>query len=73
MHLWERECSIQRRYQKVVELAPSMTKDRSIVAPVIEAAVRIAKKVRRLRKRLVCVDVNAGRSTMLHLERLSSF
>ncbi|SMR54365.1 unnamed protein product [Zymoseptoria tritici ST99CH_1E4] len=45
MHLWERECSIQRRYQKVVELAPSMTKDRSIVAPVIAAAVRIAKKV----------------------------
>lgn len=45
MHLWERECSIQRRYQKVVELAPSTVKDRSIVAPVIEAAVRIATKV----------------------------
>jgi pyruvate carboxylase len=45
MHLWERECSIQRRYQKVVELAPSMARDRRIVAPVIEAAVRIAKKV----------------------------
>lgn len=48
MHLWERECSIQRRYQKVVELAPSMAKDRSIVAPVIEAAIRIATKVSRL-------------------------
>lgn len=46
MHLWERECSIQRRYQKVVELAPSTVQDRSIVAPVIAAAVRIAKKVR---------------------------
>lgn len=45
-HLWERECSIQRRYQKVVELAPSMARDRSVVAPVIEAAISIAKKVR---------------------------
>ena len=44
-HLWERECSIQRRYQKIVELAPSMCADREVVKPVIEAAVRIAKKV----------------------------
>lgn len=45
VHLWERECSIQRRYQKVVELAPSMCRDREVVKPVIEAAVRIARKV----------------------------
>ncbi|KXS99861.1 hypothetical protein AC578_4460 [Pseudocercospora eumusae] len=45
MHLWERECSIQRRYQKIVELAPSMCHDRSSVQPIIEAAVRIAKKI----------------------------
>ncbi|PIA95712.1 Pyruvate carboxylase 1 [Cercospora beticola] len=45
-HLWERECSIQRRYQKIVELAPSMCEDREVVKPVIEAAVRIAKKVK---------------------------
>ncbi|EME80730.1 uncharacterized protein MYCFIDRAFT_204057 [Pseudocercospora fijiensis CIRAD86] len=44
MHLWERECSIQRRYQKIVELAPSMCQDRTAVQPIIEAAVRIAKK-----------------------------
>jgi len=46
MHLWERECSIQRRYQKVIELAPSMAADRRVVAPLIEAAVRMAKKAR---------------------------
>ena len=46
MHLWERECSIQRRYQKIVELAPSTAPDRKVVAPVIESAVRMAKKVR---------------------------
>jgi pyruvate carboxylase len=44
-HLWERECSIQRRYQKVVELAPSVVPNRKLVAKVIEDALRIAKEV----------------------------
>lgn len=45
IHLWERECSIQRRYQKLVEVAPSTVKNRKVIVPVIEAAVRMAKKV----------------------------
>ncbi|KAK4548724.1 hypothetical protein LTR36_008497 [Oleoguttula mirabilis] len=45
MHLWERECSIQRRYQKIVELAPSTVAERRFVAPVIEAAVKMATKI----------------------------
>ena len=44
-HLWERECSIQRRFQKVVEFAPSSIKDRNLVASVIESALRMAEKV----------------------------
>lgn len=44
-HLWERECSIQRRYQKIVEMAPSTLQDRSMVATIIEDAVRMAKSV----------------------------
>jgi pyruvate carboxylase len=44
-HLWERECSIQRRFQKVVEFAPSSIKDRKLVGEVINAALRMAKKV----------------------------
>lgn len=52
-HLWERECSIQRRYQKVVELAPSMMslrggdrdRNRAFVAAIIDAAVRMAEAV----------------------------
>jgi biotin carboxylase len=44
-HLWERECSIQRRFQKVVEFAPSSIGDRELVGRVIEAALRMAKKV----------------------------
>jgi pyruvate carboxylase len=47
-HLWERECSIQRRYQKVVELAPSVVPNRNLIARVIEDALRIAKHVRQL-------------------------
>ncbi|KAK8078489.1 hypothetical protein PG996_004659 [Apiospora saccharicola] len=47
-HLWERECSIQRRYQKVVELAPSTIRDRAFVAAIIDAAVRMAEAVKYL-------------------------
>jgi acetyl/propionyl-CoA carboxylase alpha subunit len=45
-HFWERECSIQRRFQKVVEVAPSTVSDRTLIASVIEAAVRMAKAVK---------------------------
>lgn len=44
-HLWERECSIQRRFQKVVEFAPSSIPDRNLVGQVINAALRMATKV----------------------------
>lgn len=45
-HLWERQCSIQRRYQKVVEIAPCLTSKRSFIARIIESAVAMAKQVR---------------------------
>jgi acetyl/propionyl-CoA carboxylase alpha subunit len=45
-HLWERECSVQRRFQKVVEFAPSSIPDRELVREVIEAALRMAEKVK---------------------------
>lgn len=44
-HLWERQCSIQRRYQKIVEIAPCISKNRRFIAQMIEAAVKMAKKV----------------------------
>ncbi|HSR58714.1 MAG TPA: biotin carboxylase N-terminal domain-containing protein, partial [Candidatus Binataceae bacterium] len=45
-HLWERECSIQRRHQKLVEIAPSPGLDPRLREAILAAAVRIAKGVR---------------------------
>ena len=42
VHLFERECSIQRRYQKVVEEAPSITLDEDLRNRMGEAATRVA-------------------------------
>ncbi|KAM3068929.1 hypothetical protein ACMFMG_004104 [Clarireedia jacksonii] len=43
--LGERECSIQRRFQKVVEFAPCSVRNRGLVSQVVEAAVRMARRV----------------------------
>ena len=43
IHLFERECSIQRRHQKVVEEAPSSVLSPKIRAKMGEAAVNVAK------------------------------
>lgn len=43
LHLFERECSIQRRHQKVVEEAPSVVLDEALRKEMGEAAVKVAK------------------------------
>jgi len=45
VHLFERECSIQRRYQKIVEEAPSTALDEPLRARMGEAAVRLAREI----------------------------
>jgi propionyl-CoA carboxylase alpha chain len=42
-HLFERECSIQRRHQKVVEEAPSVVLDDKLRKQMGKAAVKVAK------------------------------
>lgn len=43
VHLHERECSVQRRYQKVVEIAPAPHLDNDLRQSIIDAAVRFAR------------------------------
>lgn len=47
-HLWERDCSAQRRFQKVVEYAPALVRDRTLIQKVISAALKMAREVRQL-------------------------
>jgi propionyl-CoA carboxylase alpha chain len=44
IHLGERECSIQRRHQKIIEESPSLLLDASLRAAITSSAVRLAKK-----------------------------
>jgi acetyl-CoA carboxylase biotin carboxylase subunit len=43
IHLFERECSLQRRHQKIIEEAPSTFVDDNLRQKMGEAAVRVAK------------------------------
>ncbi|OQV02764.1 Carbamoyl-phosphate synthase L chain, ATP binding domain-containing protein [Cladophialophora immunda] len=47
-HLWERDCSVQRRFQKIVEVAPAPVQNRRVIAQVIDSAVRMATKLKYL-------------------------
>ena len=44
-HLGERDCSIQRRYQKIIEIAPAPNLADDLRAALIEAALRFATSV----------------------------
>ncbi len=45
IHLFERECSIQRRYQKIIEEAPSPAVDEALRAELTGAAVAAGKAI----------------------------
>jgi pyruvate carboxylase len=45
VHLWERDCSVQRRHQKVVEVAPSIDLPLELRQQICDAAVRLCREV----------------------------
>lgn len=45
VHLYERDCSIQRRHQKVVEIAPSNSLSEELRQDICNAAVKLMKNV----------------------------
>lgn len=45
LHLWERDCSVQRRHQKVVEIAPAPNLSSAVRQQLCDAAVRIGREV----------------------------
>jgi pyruvate carboxylase len=62
LHLHERDCSVQRRHQKVIEQAPSYGVDQKIIDGLCEAALKIAREVRYTHAGTVefLVDVDSG-------------
>ncbi|MEQ1887398.1 MAG: pyruvate carboxylase, partial [Bryobacteraceae bacterium] len=45
VHLHERDCSVQRRHQKVIEIAPSVELDERVRKELCDAAVKLCKEI----------------------------
>ncbi len=62
LHLHERDCSVQRRHQKVIEQAPSYGIDQKIIDALCKSAVSIAREVKYTHAGTVeyLVDVESG-------------
>jgi pyruvate carboxylase len=46
VHLFERDCTVQRRHQKVVEVAPALNLDSAVRDRILEAGLKVGRAVR---------------------------
>ena len=62
VHLWERDCSVQRRHQKVVELAPAANLSDQVRSEICDAAIQVARTAGYLNAGTVefLVDADSG-------------
>ena len=69
MHLGERDCSLQRRYQKVVEFAPAWSVPKDTIEALRADAVKIAKYVGYINAGTVefLVDKNSGQHYFIEM------
>jgi acetyl/propionyl-CoA carboxylase alpha subunit len=69
-HLWERECTLQRRHQKLVEIAPSPGLSETMRQRLLDAALRMSREVRydSLGTFEFLVDARAGSERIAFIE-----
>ncbi len=68
VHLFERDCSLQRRYQKMVEEAPSPVVSDALRDQISQAALRIARHIRYENAGTVEFILDQGQETFYFLE-----
>lgn len=63
VHLYERDCSLQRRHQKVVEIAPAINLDAAVRGQILDAALAVGRATRFNNAGTVefLLDVDSGR------------
>ncbi len=68
LHLYERDCSVQRRNQKVVEVAPAVNLDPALRGALAEAAVKLAREANYYNAATVEFLVDAGSGEWFFIE-----
>jgi pyruvate carboxylase len=63
VHLFERDCSVQRRHQKIVEIAPALNLDAEVRRGILDAALAVGRAVQLDNAGTVefLLDVDTGR------------
>src|SRR5688500_9312915 len=68
VHLWERDCSVQRRHQKVVEIAPSVNVSESLRRDICDSAARLCRTAKYRNAGTVEFLVDADRDEFFFIE-----